>query len=46
LKIAKDAIVIDSTGKSIEQTFEEMLSVIKDNIQPAFERCDGKSATD
>jgi len=46
LKIAEDAIVIDSTGKSIEQTFEEMLSVIKDNIQPAFERCDGKSTTD
>jgi len=29
LKIAEDAIVIDSTGKSIEQTFEEMLRVIK-----------------
>ena len=46
LKIAEDAIVIDSTGKSIEQTFEEMLSVIKENSQPAFERCDEKSATD
>ena len=46
LKIAEDAIVIDSTGKSIEQTFEEMLSVIKENRQPAFERCDEKSATD
>jgi cytidylate kinase len=46
LKIAEDAIVIDSTGKSIEQTFQEMLSVIKDNSQPAFERCDEKSATD
>jgi cytidylate kinase len=40
LKIAADAIVIDSTGKSIAQTFEEMLSVIKDG-QPAE-----KSATD
>jgi len=29
LQIAEDAIVIDSTGKSIEQTFEEMLRVIK-----------------
>jgi cytidylate kinase len=46
LKIAEDAIVIDSTGKSIEQTFHEMLSVIKENNQPAFERCDEKSATD
>jgi len=46
LKIAEDAIVIDSTGKSIEQTFEEMVSVIKSSSQPAFERCDEKSATD
>jgi cytidylate kinase len=46
LKIAENAIVIDSTGKSIEQTFEEMLSVIKENSQTAFERCDEKSATD
>ena len=29
LKIADDAIVIDSTGKSIEQVFEEMMSAIK-----------------
>jgi len=29
LKIASDAIVIDSTGKSIEQVFEEMMSAIK-----------------
>jgi cytidylate kinase len=46
LKVAEDAIVIDSTGKSIEQTFEEMLSMIKENSQTAFERCDEKSATD
>jgi cytidylate kinase len=29
LKVADDAIVIDSTGKSIEQVFEEMMSAIK-----------------
>ena len=29
LKIADDAIVIDSTGKSIEQVFAEMMSAIK-----------------
>jgi hypothetical protein len=38
--------VIDSTGKSIKQTFEEMVSIIKGISQPAFERCDEKSATD
>jgi len=39
LKIADDAIVIDSTGKSIRQVFEEMMSRIKTN--PGFERCEG-----
>ena len=39
LKIADDAIVIDSTGKSIEQVFEEMMSKIK--VDPAFENCKG-----
>jgi cytidylate kinase len=29
LKVADDAIVIDSTGKSIEQVFEEMMGRIK-----------------
>ena len=29
LKVADDAIVIDSTGKSIEQVFDEMMSAIK-----------------
>jgi cytidylate kinase len=29
LKVADDAIVIDSTGKSIDQVFEEMMAVIK-----------------
>jgi cytidylate kinase len=29
LKVADDAIVIDSTGKSIEQVFEAMMAVIK-----------------
>jgi cytidylate kinase len=38
LKIADDAIVIDSTGKSIKQVFEEMMSRIKSN--PGFERCE------
>jgi cytidylate kinase len=38
LKIADGAIVIDSTGKSIDQVFEEMMSRIK--ISPAFERCE------
>ena len=39
LKIADDAIVIDSTGKSIEQVFEEMMSKIK--VDPGFENCKG-----
>jgi CMP/dCMP kinase len=39
LKIADDAIVIDSTGKSIEQVFEEMMSKIK--VHPGFENCEG-----
>lgn len=39
LKIANDAIVIDSTGKSIEQVFEEMMSRIK--VEPGFENCKG-----
>jgi CMP/dCMP kinase len=38
LKIADDAIVIDSTGKSIEQVFEEMMSKIK--VHPGFENCE------
>ena len=39
LKIADDAIVIDSTGKSIEQVFEEMMSKIK--VHAGFENCEG-----
>ena len=34
LKIAPDAIIIDSTGKTIQETFEEMLGVINDNAAP------------
>lgn len=37
LKIADDAIVIDSTGKSIGEVFQEMMSKI--NIDPSFENC-------
>ena len=32
LKIADNAIVIDSTGKSIEQVFEEMMARIKTDV--------------
>jgi CMP/dCMP kinase len=32
LKIADDAIVIDSTGKTIEQVFEEMITRIKTDV--------------
>ena len=39
LKIADDAIVINSTGKSIEEVFEEMMSKIK--AHPGFENCEG-----
>lgn len=39
LKIAHDAIVIDSTGKSINEVFAEMMSKIK--IEPNFEDCEG-----
>ena len=41
LKIAADAIVIDSTGKSIKEVFEEMMSRINANAD--FERCEGVS---
>jgi cytidylate kinase len=33
LKIAHDAIVIDSTGKTIEQVFQEMMAKIKEDSQ-------------
>jgi cytidylate kinase len=39
LKIAEDAIVIDSTGKSIDEVFQEMLGKIKNTA--AFENCQG-----
>jgi len=42
LKIAADAIIIDSTGKTIQETFEEMLGVINNNAA-SFENCEGKS---
>jgi len=35
LKIADDAIVIDSTGKSIEQVFQEMMRAIKTEKESA-----------
>jgi len=35
LKIADDAIVIDSTGKSIEQVFQEMMKAIKTEKESA-----------
>jgi len=42
LKIAGDAIIIDSTGKTIQETFEEMLGVINNNAA-SFENCEGTS---
>jgi len=38
LKVADDAIVIDSTGKSIEETFQEMMTKIEDK-RASFEDC-------
>jgi cytidylate kinase len=45
LKIAEGAIVIDSTGKTIEETFHEMMKAIKDT-KSAFENCEGEAAAD
>jgi len=42
LKVASDAIIIDSTGKSIQATFEDMMKYIKDN-PASFEHCEGKT---
>ena len=43
LRIADDAIVIDSTGKSIEQTFQEMLETIQVK-STEFENCHGEKS--
>ena len=45
LKIADDAIAIDSTGKTIEETFQEMMKAIN-QTHPAFEDCEKKAGTD
>jgi cytidylate kinase len=45
LKIAEGAIVIDSTGKSTDETFQEMMKAIKDT-KAAFENCEGEAAAD
>lgn len=44
LKIADDAIVVDSTGKSIEEVFREMMSAI--GPQATFEHCEAKTSED